>query len=200
MFYLKNHTTFEEKKKNIVTEIKINKAEKKDRNKEWVYNDSDKENINIPHINIDDNEILKLNEKIKKEDDFISSDYLYSINENILSILFIKTYEDNIKYDAYNINLNNTKIISGTEALNNINKDIYEIKNNCFLSIEYELKKYHFDNETFENYYKKTIDEFNNSFYSDNAKIYIGNNKKVMVIIDIYKDDIKPIIINIVDK
>ena len=37
MFYLKNHTTFEEKKKNIISDIKINEAKRYDQNKEWVY-------------------------------------------------------------------------------------------------------------------------------------------------------------------
>ena len=200
MFYLKDHTTFEEKKKNIVSEIKINEATKEDKTKEWVYNSSLEDKIKIPYINIDDKDIDKLNEKISKNDGFISSDYLYSINNNLLSILFIKTYSDIIKYETYHINLNSTKIVSDLESLNYINKDIYDIKDNCNLSLEHEIKNYHFDQEKYEEYLKNTLSEFSKSIYNGSLKIYIGNNKEIMVIMNLYLDEIKPIIINIVDK
>lgn len=200
MFYLKNHTTFEEKKKNIISDIKINEAKRYDQNKEWVYRlDNENKNINTPVININDKDMEDLNDKFI-DTNVISSEYLYSVNDYLLSILYIKKYEDKIIYETYNIDLGNTRLMGDMDVLNYLEKNYSDFKDNCYLSIEFELKKYHFDNDTFNSYYQKTIDEFNKSILNSNLNIYVGSNKEIMAIIDIYTDNKNEMIINIVDK
>ena len=200
MFYLKNHPTFEEKKKNIISDIKINEAKRYDQSKEWVYRlDNDNKIINIPVININDKEIDKLNESFLDQN-IISSDFLYSVNDYLLSILYIKRYENETIYETYNIDLGNTRLMGDMDVLNYLKKSYHDFKKNCYLSIEFELKKYHYDQETYNSYYQKTINEFNNNILNGNLKIYIGSNKEIMTIMDIYRDTKETMIINIIDK
>lgn len=178
---------------------KTHEAFKEDKNKEWVYSKGKKDKI-VPYINIKSKNIFKLNNKIKNDKKVRTSSYLYSINGDLLSILFTKNYENNKEYETYNINLGNTKVISGMDVLKYINADIANIQKITTSTILYELSKYKNDTDKYQLYYNKTIEEFSNEIINNTLKVYIGSNREIIIFITINADENYIKAINIVDK
>ena len=199
MIFLKNQSEFEEKKEKILMTSKTHEAFKEDNNKEWVYAKGKKNKI-LPYINIKNKKISKLNNSIKNDKKVKSSSYLYSINGDLLSILFTKNYENNKEYETYNINLGNTKVISGMDVLKYINADISNIQKITTSTISYELSKYKNDSDKYQLYYNKTIEAFSNEIINNTLKVYIGSNKEIIIFVTIYTDENYIKAINIVDK
>lgn len=202
MVYISNHYESKNDYDNIINEVLKKEAKKMDENKEWVYDFKKNDEVIIPTINIKDEDILAINESMLEYDytDVLNASYLYSINADLLSILYTKTYLNYKEYEIYNINLGSTKIITGVDAIEYINQDINSINNVVSLTINKHLKNLNLPDELFNEYFSKTMDNYNNQVNNNSLMVYLGSNKEVNILVDIITDKEEQLLINIVDK
>ncbi|MBQ7139916.1 MAG: hypothetical protein IJO32_00250 [Bacilli bacterium] len=128
---------------------------KKFKNKEYVFTTNQKNNdIKCPYINIDSDEIDKINNDIIYkyysviQNKYSKMDYEYSINNNHLSLIIkiinMKSEDDYEKkeYISYNVNISSKKEITNDELLKAHNLSQSEINNNIYEKLKnaYEIE------------------------------------------------------------
>ncbi len=174
---------------NIITgESNVNKYIK---NKNYVFTIESSGTSKLPFINIDSEEVKKINEELKKEYHEIilySNSYMkyeYNIKEDNLSILIekgIKKEDDDfleIKYETYNISVKDKKIKDYNQVLKENNLNINSLKN----VIETNLKD-QYDKEVNQGYvvyqecdYNCFLEYREYTSVENNLKIYVDNEK-----------------------
>ena len=167
---------------------------KKDVNKDLVYTRF-KRNIEdnkteVPIININSTDADKINKEIvdimngflKEENNL--SDYEYSINKNILSVVLVMINNNTdttpkFSFKTYNINLTTLKKISNSELLSMYNTNETEVSN----SIKNQFKEY-YEEEISNGYivkeecdYKCYITWRGITDYIDKVEYYVDDNK-----------------------
>lgn len=202
MIFLSNISQEKNSYEHVVSKIRQKKAYKQDENREWVYDIYYNENIKLPYINIKDNNIKKINESLLDEEyeNILNASYLYSLNGELLSILYTKKYQDSKSYETFNINLNSTSVITGIDAINFVNGDFDEIDSIVSLTVSKYLKSQLLDDSQYNLYYTNTMDDYHKKIIADELDVYIGSNKDINIILDVLTDKPNKIIVNIVDK
>lgn len=190
--------------KDVVKEKVVStEAKKINNNFYWIY-DSNKSTNNylIPYLNIKNNEVAKLNKKLQEADlkKYSSTNYIYSINGDILSILYTKNMNDKQDYEIYNFNLGTNKFMTGAEILNYVNEDINNLNNLIYTSIELYIRNKNYSHDEYIIYDALTISKYQERLAMDGILVYLGSNKELYVIVDIYTDDSETILIPIIDK
>lgn len=190
--------------KDVVKEKVVStEAKKINNNFYWIY-DSNKSTNNylIPYLNIKNNEVAKLNKKLQEADlkKYSSTNYIYSINGDILSILYTKNMNDKQDYEIYNFNLGTNKFMTGAEILNYVNEDINTLNNLIYTSIELYIRNKNYSPDEYIIYDALTISKYQERLAMDGILVYLGSNKELYVIVDIYTDDSETILIPIIDK
>lgn len=190
--------------KDVVKEKVVStEAKKINNNFYWIY-DSNKSTNNylIPYLNIKNNEVAKLNKKLQEADlkKYSSTNYIYSINGDILSILYTKNMNDKQDYEIYNFNLGTNKFMTGAEILNYVNEDINTLNNLIYTSIELYIRNKNYSYDEYIIYDALTISKYQERLAMDGILVYLGSNKELYVIVDIYTDDSETILIPIIDK
>lgn len=202
MIFLSNISQEKNSYEHVVSKIRQKKAYKQDENREWVYDIYYNENIKLPYINIKDNNIKKINESLLDEEyeNILNASYLYSLNGELLSILYTKKYQDSKSYETFNINLNSTSVITGIDAINFVNGDFDEIDSIVSLTVSKYLKSQLLDDSQYNLYYTNTMNDYHKKIIADELDVYIGSNKDINIILDVLTDKPNKIIVNIVDK
>ena len=199
MMFLSNNVNISFRNAEIVNKIINEKASKIKEDYPWVYAyKKDNKQILIPYININSKLIKKINEENTKEnlENVKQASYLYSINNDLLSIIYTKEYENKIEYKIYNISLKTSKLMNSQDVLTYLNMNYDDIYNKILLSCELYLKKYNYTQELFDMY----LGDTNNNMRENGFEIYIGSNQELYVLVDIFHDKIDTVLIPIVDK
>ena len=199
MIFLSNNVNLSFKNAKIINKIINQEVEKINNDYPWVYDyKTNNDEIVIPYFNINNKYIKKINEDNIKDniDNISSSNYVYSINDDILSLLYTKEYNDRIEYQIYNINLTTSKIMDMQDILNYYSIRYDDILSKIILSSEFYLKQLGYIGDELETYIRDT----NNSIRDNNFEIYIGNNGELYVLVNIVHNKIEKVVIPIIDK
>lgn len=167
---------------------------KKDVNKDLVYTRF-KRNIEgskteVPIINIDSKDVDNINTEIVAtmneflKEEYNVSDYEYSINKNILSIVLVMINNDTettpkLSFKTYNINLKTLKKITNKELLNIYNTNDIEVS----VSIKQQFQEY-YNEELSLGYINKNECDYECFIslrgiedYIDKVEYYVDDNK-----------------------
>lgn len=187
MVFLSSNVNISFKNAEIVNKIINEKASKIKEDYPWVYAiKKDNKQILIPYININSKLIKKINEENAKEDltNVKQASYLYSINNDLLSIIYTKEYETKKEYKIYNINLKTSKLMNTQDVLTYLNLNFDNIYNKILLSCELYLKQYNYNQELLDIY----LGDTNNNMRENGFEIFVGSNKELYVLVDVYHD------------
>lgn len=162
-------------------------------NKDYVYLVEENNGSRLPFININSEQILEINDKLKNdyyevilyEDCYMN--YEYSIHDNYLSIIIekgIKKNEDDfleIEYSSYNISIKEKRLLTITEVL-----DMYSLTLERANNIVENSLREEYNSETKEGYippeecnYACYLEERNYLSADKNLQVYVDNNKNV---------------------
>lgn len=183
--------------------IFLNEAKKINDNFFWVYSypTTNKEVI-MPYFNIKNKELEKINKQNINEDlkNIKNANYLYSINGDLLSVMYKIEYDNNILYRTYNFNLGTNKIMNSVDIFKYLNRDNDDIINKLISSIREYLLNLHYSEDIYNTYLEKTLSKLYDSLSKNDLSIYVGSNKEVNIVVTIYHEREEPIIIMIIDK
>ena len=199
MIFLSNNVNLSFNNAKIINKIINQKASKINENYPWVYDykSSNKEVI-IPYFNIDSKNIKDINiDNINANyDNVIHANYVYSVNDDVLSLLYTKEYANKIDYQVYNISLNTSKVMNTQDVLDYYSLRYDNILEKALLSAEFYLKQLNYSEDLLATY----IDDTNNSIRENGFEIYIGSNHELYIIVNIVHERIEKILIPIIDK
>lgn len=199
MIFLSNNVNLSFNNAKIINKIINQKASKINDNYPWVYDyKSSNKEIVIPYFNIDSKNIKSINmDNINaNNDNVIHANYVYSINDDILSLLYTKEYDNRIDYQVYNISLNSSKVMNTQEVLTFYSLKYDNILEKALLSAEFYLKKLNYPPDELTKY----IDDTNNNIRENGFEIFIGSNYELYIIVDIVHERIEKVLIPIIDK
>lgn len=199
MIFLSNNVNISFNNAKIINKIINQKASKINDNYPWVYDyKSSNKEIIIPYFNIDSKNIKSINmDNINaNNDNVIHANYVYSINDDILSLLYTKEYDNKINYQVYNISLNSSKVMNTQDVLNYYSLKYDNILEKALLSAEFYLKKLNYPPDELTKY----IDDTNNNIRENGFEIFIGSNYELYIIVDIVHERIEKVLIPIIDK
>ena len=199
MIFLSNNVNLSFKNAKIINKIINQKVEKINEDYPWVYDyKTNNKNIIIPYFNINNKYIKKTNEDNSKAnlDGIISANYVYSINGDVLSLLYTKEYDNKMEYQIYNINLTTSKMMDTQDVLTYYSIKYDDILDKITLSTDFYLKQLGYSNEELDSYIRDT----NNDIRENSFEIYIGSNMELYILVSIIHDKIDKVIIPIIDK
>ncbi len=199
MVFLSNNVTISFKNDEIVNKIINEKAKKIKDDYPWVYAiKKDNKKILIPYFNINSKLIKKVNDENINEDltGVSHANYVYTINDDLLSLIYTKEYSDKISYKIYNVNLKTSKLMNSQDVLTYFNYNYDDILVKVMLSCELYLKNMNYSDNLFDTYLADT----NNYLQENGFEIYVGSNKELYVLINIFHDKVETVLIPIIDK
>lgn len=211
----------EEKNKNLSKESNIIYTYNYN-DKEICFNDTSYEmtvtycssRIVLPYINIDSEDVKKVNSEIKQLNDKqydilnnainnvgyfdyadVKTDYEYYIYDNILSVVILEYYGGEVPntYYTYVIDLNTKKLLTYNDVINKTRQSIYNNKKITSSNInEYAKKAINAKMMTF-NYSTNSDSEMNkyftecyNKYVNDTKKYYLNNSGELNIISKLY--------------
>ena len=199
------------------TNNNINQYNKIDDNKEIVYTkenyvpenlpedlNSDEVRTELPFINLDSNEIKKINSNIEeeynklKDENIVTKDmtninsvkYKYYVNNNILSLVIeYKSYNYtagyvNYEYKTYNINTDSSSEITNDELMKIKNTNNEEVYNKLLNSLEKEYENLGYDDYKNTDFYKETIGNIKKND-KINIPLFLDNDNKLNAYLNI---------------
>ena len=198
MIFLSNNVNISFENTKIINKIINQKASKINDNYPWVYDyKNNNKDVIIPYFNIDSKNIKSINmDNINTNyDNIIQANYVYSINDDILSLLFTKEYKNKIDYKIYNISLKTSKVMNTQEVITYLNLKYDDLLEKVLLSSEFYLKQQNYSDDLKTTY----IDDTNNSIRESGFEIYIGSNNELYILVNIVHDKIEKVLIPIID-
>lgn len=199
MIFLSSNVNLSFKNAKIINKIINQEVEKINKDYPWVYDyKTNNSEIVIPYFNINNKYIKKINEDNLKHslNNIVHANYVYSINDDVLSLLYTKEYNNRVEYQIYNINLKTSKIMDMQDILTYYSIKYDDILSKIILSSEFYLKQLGYIDEELDTYVRDT----NNSIRENNFEIYIGNNGELYVLVNIIHSKIEKVVIPIIDK
>lgn len=190
-------------KKNEKDKISLNESQKINDNFFWIYSyPNENKDIIIPYFNIKNKKLAKINKQNLNEDltKIKNANYLYSINGDLLSLMYKIEYQDNIIYHTYNFNLGTNKIMNSAEVFKYLDKDYDEVINNLISSIKSYISNLNYSEELLNEYLTNTLSKLYDKLSKNDLNVYVGSNKEINIIVTIYHKKEESILITVIDK
>ena len=203
VIFVSNNLSLNANNKRIKDNLISNEARKIDDDYFWIYPyPSNNKNIIVPYFNIDNTNIAKINKQNVNEnlENVKNASYLYSINGDLLSLMYKIEYSDSILYRIYNFNLGTNKIIKSSELFDYLDINSDETVNYIVESVKTYIRNFKYDNNLEDEYTLNTLAKLYEEISEDNLKIFVGSNKELNVVITIYHEVNEPILITVIDK